>query len=50
MKYREAMCLACDHKWLAPVIYSAHTSNLSGEATTFCPKCSSRSVSKSPVK
>lgn len=37
-KVREREC-SCGHRWMAPVVLSEFTPNLSGEATARCPKC-----------
>lgn len=47
---RSHKCLSCQHGWRARVEKSEHTHNVSGEATPFCPKCNSRSISSSPVE
>lgn len=50
MKVRDRECLQCGHKWTAAVRYSAATTNLSGEATCYCPKCNSRGTKGSPIR
>jgi hypothetical protein len=47
MKYRNWEC-SCGHQYTAEVVLSAHTPNLSGEATAWCPKCGRKPVSGSP--
>ena len=47
---RDRECMSCGNKFTAPVVMSSHTSNLSGEATVWCPKCASRSVVSHPVR
>jgi hypothetical protein len=34
----------CHHEWTSPVVLADATSNISGEETTFCPRCYSRGV------
>ena len=50
MKVRDRECLGCKHRWTSPVRLSPHTSNLSGEATEWCPRCGSRHVMSTPVR
>jgi len=38
----------CGHKWTAEVQLSAHTPNLSGERTVWCPLCQQRPLIGSP--
>lgn len=47
--HRNHECLLCGHEWNAPVKFSQHTTNLSGEETAWCPRCNSRSVVSSPA-
>lgn len=47
---RKRECLSCHHTWTALVVLSKHTTNLSGEATVWCPRCTSRSVMSSPAE
>jgi hypothetical protein len=35
------------HRWIAPVLKSVNTQNISGEAKRFCPTCESPSVESS---
>jgi len=46
---RNRECLSCGHEWVAPVVMSDHTMNLSGEARVWCPECSSATVMSSPA-
>lgn len=46
---RDRECMACGHKWTAPVVLSQWTANLSGEAKVWCPKCNSPAVMSSPA-
>ncbi len=46
---RNCECLDCGHKWMAKVILSDVTTNLSGEKTEECPKCWSRNVMRGPA-
>lgn len=39
---RTHSCWACKHDWDYPVVLSAVTTNLSGEARVYCPKCGKR--------
>lgn len=41
--YREYEC-NCGHKWTSAVRLSSTTSNISGEATAFCPACERRAA------
>lgn len=43
-------CRDCGHNWIAPVERDKPTPNISGEATTYCPKCMSRNTHAEPVK
>lgn len=47
---RKRECRDCGHKWTSPVVHSAHTPNISGEETVFCPKCESRGCSSAPAE
>lgn len=47
---RPMECMECKHTWASPVRLSAHTSNLSGEATPTCTKCSSKNIESGPIK
>lgn len=38
----------CGHEFNAEVKHAAHTANLSGEATVYCPKCWKRPMIGSP--
>jgi len=42
--FRQRKCLTCNHEFVAPVVLSRHTLNLSGEQSVQCPKCDSRSI------
>lgn len=46
---RDRYCMNCHHEWTSPVVLAEATANLSGEATSFCPKCNSRAVSSAPA-
>lgn len=48
-EHREHTCQHCHHSWRAPIQASAHTGNLSGEATPFCPSCGHGAVSSGPI-
>jgi hypothetical protein len=47
MASREHTC-NCGFTWVAEVQLSAHTPDLSGEATQYCPRCHERAVMSSP--
>ena len=40
----------CGHTWTAPVVLWAHTPNLCGEVTQWCPVCGKRPVLGSPAR
>lgn len=40
--YRKHSCWQCNHDWMAPVILSIETQNISGEQTNWCPKCNAK--------
>ncbi len=46
---RKRECLTCHHRWTAPVVLSKYTTNLSGEANVFCPRCKSGAVMSHPA-
>jgi len=50
MRTRKRECLTCGHEWVAPVVMSEHTQNLSGEARIWCPECSSATVMSHPAE
>ena len=39
---RKRECMSCGWAWSSDVELDEHTFNLSGESTTWCPKCDSR--------
>ncbi len=39
----------CGQQWTSPVVLSAHSSNLSGESTTYCPTCYEPARSAGPA-
>jgi len=41
--------MCCHHEWTSPVVLAAATANISGEETTFCPRCWSRAVVSEPA-
>lgn len=45
---RDHKCLDCSKSWTAEVTFSTVTTNISGEATPWCPLCGSKNVSSSP--
>ena len=47
---REHFCLPCKYHFTKEVEFSEFTQNLSGEKTTFCPKCNKRVTMSSPAK
>lgn len=47
---RDRQCVQCKYEWISEVRLSATTANLSGEATSFCPRCGSREIVSSPVR
>jgi rRNA maturation protein Nop10 len=47
---RKRECMMCGHEWVAPVVLSDYTTNLSGEARVWCPECSSISVVSHPAE
>lgn len=49
MQVRDWEC-GCGHTWTAPMVVSAYTSRLSGEATQWCPKCGKRPVLGWPAR
>ena len=42
--FRQRRCLSCDLEFVAPVVLSKYTTNLSGERSVQCPKCDSRAI------
>jgi ribosomal protein S27AE len=50
MRTRKRECLSCGYEWVAPVVMSEHTQNLSGEARIWCPECSSGTVMSHPAE
>ena len=46
---RDHECLECKHKWTSKVVFSAVTSNLSGEKTEWCPKCGTKNAMSGPA-
>jgi len=46
---RKRECMSCGHEWVAPVVLSQHTTNLSGEAKLWCSECSSGAVVSYPA-
>lgn len=49
MKLRERTCRDCGRIWSSEVV-QGETTNISGEKTTYCPKCDSRNVDSGPVR
>lgn len=49
MKTRKHTCLDCGRQFVRPVILTKATTNLSGEATEFCPGCSGRNTKIDPA-
>lgn len=47
--YRECTCLDCNHTFNWTVKSSEHTSNISGEASVYCPRCNRKNVSAGPI-
>ena len=39
----------CGCRFTAPVVLSTHTTNISGEASVFCPECGKRALYGSPA-
>jgi formate dehydrogenase maturation protein FdhE len=39
---RRYSCWKCQYSWIAPIEYSNITQNISGEKTSYCPKCGKR--------
>lgn len=39
----------CGRTWFAPIVLSSYTTNLSGEATVWCPNCGKRSLFATPT-
>jgi len=46
---RDRYCMNCHHEWTSPVVLAAATANISGEETTYCPRCFSRAVTSAPA-
>ena len=47
---RDRYCIDCQHKWTAPVQYSAYTQKLSGEARLWCPVCNGGNIMSEPMR
>lgn len=40
---------ACGKIWFSPIALSSYTTNISGEATAWCPNCNARSLFATPA-
>jgi len=50
IQVRACQCIRCGHLWVARVILSSNTTNLSGEATKWCPSCGSKAGYCGPIQ